>query len=1303
MASQVDERGPIRHFRFRLTRRRLAVFALALALLALASPVADAQLPGTTGGPDDERREGIHDSNFAVRVTCGHFDAPMHKALNCPFPVSSYRILTEFGFHEFFEQARVGVVGVAWAFYKGGVEIAHGLMWTALTMPWLTWFIEVADRISIKLYQLLGDPGDQTSWWWALFLVVMIVAAWKMIGPRLALKGEAAVAEGAKGLLSGVKFLAWAILWFSLLFAAARWHGPNPFSGAPAGTCDNHHVVRVKGCVSGFTRMTLLPVNLIMELASSLDSLGSQVYRTILVDEGTAAPSGFSSTTAAGELAGMWEPYVTGKHLTTEVSEMLQGGFGLGSELEFILDRFGCPTTPGQLADAENTTWRCIRDVEGEDARFACNWSGPPEGRHECRLKARGELVSQMSIFPGCAYEGANLWNCRNIRPSHSWIECQQVLAATGGPPNPEWHCRVKQGRLTEYAAIKQDIADALARLTSRSIDEARVPTLGELIPCPSPGSGTFVRVSAVNTSARVGQMSYLACRILQPWKKYLLHNMWETLHFGEAANPLAANLIDLNQEGAAEADVYPEAGLNNGESIALLLWATTPGSGADVNTELLHNLQFKEDIVTPLSEGQHSLGVIVFGGAAVTGGILAALAMLGLMIYASMHILVSIALAPLVLALAPFPQMRRPTIRFALSLMRSSILVAGMVTFVYVMAIFQEIMADIAKETPAAVAGLLLVFAQLALLWVPFKLFAWSKHANRRIKARLQQEDAWKQLREGGVRKFGAGIVQEVRAAGQDTFGSKKSATLDGQAKRKGADGKQGPSVSTKTGGAMGDSKTDVRGAKKVFSTMAGEVLSGEDAPFAEGKDPTEPQEVKDTGATPFAEGKDRAEPEPQEVKDTGATPFAEGKDPTEPQEVKDTGATPFAEGKDPTEPQEVKDTGATPFAEGKDRAEPEPQEVKDTGATPFAEGKDRAEPEPQEVKDTGAAPFAKGKDRAEPEPQEVKDTGAAPFAKGKDRAEPEPQDRRTSEEQDALRGAAQFERATVGERAKEVTGQAAAAARRALGKGLARTEIGRSFKEQRDKAMQFAEGTLGDVRDEGITALHKKSASDQKAADYIKSDKVDAQALRGYLSGHHRDTEAEGERNATLNQQKEELGKGHKARQGEYKAGVRRLGERETNLEQRKEERKERRESGYYAEYPEQQAPDLQAMDADSRQREEDKPQRAALEDAMKLAEDQHKEDTERIEEKQKQKIWVKGEAWSESVRGLAARRTLLTPPSQLGKKVLNDLLSNPSVRNRLLGEARRMPKDQKAAAQKLGWARLLQPPPERPPEKA
>ena len=307
----------------------------------------------------------------------------------------------------------------------------------------------------------------------------------------------------------------------------------------------------------------------------------------------------------------------------------------------------------------------------------------------------------------------------------------------------------------------------------------------------------------------RVSDRQLLACRVLQPWKKQMLHAMWETVQLGYSPNPLGRELANPYQEGEPGPDAYPALRLTNGESISLLLWASTRGGGGKVNTDLLHNLQFEEVVVEPLERGHYNTGAIIGGSFAMIAALVAALMMLFLMLYASFHMLIVIALFPLTMAFFPIPKLRNLAIRSTLSMVRSAILVGGMLAFVYSMGILQEIIFDISKEVPAVLASLFLVGGQLMLLFFPFKLFSWSKKTNTKLKARLQNESTWKQLRGGGVaglKQFGKDVGQDMRTAGRETFGSGKSLTADqgGQLPAKSAAGGGATSVSAKAGSAV-------------------------------------------------------------------------------------------------------------------------------------------------------------------------------------------------------------------------------------------------------------------------------------------------------------------------------------------------------------------------------------------------------------------------------------------------------------------------------------------------------------------
>ena len=611
-------------------RRRLRGWVMLVVLLVVAAPAAALADAGS------ERGFGLKDPDFHIQLDClDEQEDIAWRALNCPFPRTSYKLLSDANINEWGEALATAAGGLIWGLYTALAGLVFAVLWNALTMPWVNWFVLVADRLSTAVVRLVLE------FWWAAILAVGVVAALRFL--NLSDRGGQ---QPGRNLAKGFKFLLGAVLWLGLFTAAANWHGANPFEpDATADECAEHHLNPDprEGCVNGLTRAALLPIVTMLRIAAGFDHWAGEAVDYV---------TGNDTSTAYGE-AGVWAPYIWGP--STDAAGELEEAFEL-------------------MTDSD---------------------------RNMRRLQPAG-------FQPGSYTTGADGGAAGGLSP----------CLTDSDPP--------------------QD----------------------------TPGGGTPAGVSLVD---RASLMEPLACRVLQPWKKYLLHNVWETFHWGQAFNPDLGDLVTVGQDGH-EPDTYPDGlDLSNGQTVALLLWGSSNPNGR-ADSELMHNLQIDGQLVAPSDNGQHFTGDVLLNMLAVGPGLIAGLMLLGLMMYASFHILIVIGLIPAVWVAAPVPAVRRMTVRMGLSLLRSGILVAGTLLFVNIMLIYQDVLFSVAEVLPGVLAALVAVAGQVFLLVVPFKLFTVSKRANRRFKARL--EDA-KFTSLQGLKTLGKGLGQDVRVAGREAFGA--------------------------------------------------------------------------------------------------------------------------------------------------------------------------------------------------------------------------------------------------------------------------------------------------------------------------------------------------------------------------------------------------------------------------------------------------------------------------------------------------------------------------------------------------
>ena len=739
MAPGMATRRPDRTFRFRFlsdaVSRKWVLYALAAMIVATLFAPAITALAGSA----DEREIGLADPDFVVLLECNDSRSIQWRALNCPFPLGSYDVLTKSGFWQVLENVGTGTTSLVWGIYKGLLALNFWLIWTALTMPWLEWFAQTADQVGITLYNtLFVSFGDETfggvttsvTWWAVLIMAFIIVAAWKIISAK--------PGDPGKGITGAVKYLGGVVIWLAVVAFLATWSGPNPFGASQPTNCAQYNKINTAGdrdyptdCVSGFTRAVLLPVSILMEIVGTLDNWGTGAMNAV------SALSDSNPIVQGERGAGVWEPYIVG--------EALWG------------------------TEDQNKNHKAIGGASG------MFYSPGPNNRFRSEHFDKGLAIHRCALFPDPG--GALIYECP--------VEVLSLLYPDTTPP-----CFKKMGGGNWTVHVGWICAWDVLQTDGFDWDE---PPWSSVVPCWVENDETFLTAeeekvmreyhelhkndpnyvindALVPGKLRTPRLQYLACRMLQPWKKRMLHDMWEALHWGETADPSLGLLIDYD----SSISNYPSTKLSSGQSIALLLWGMSPGSGSDVNTEMLENLQFKQPIVDRISAGNHYVGAIGIGGVALLFGFVAAIGLLLLMIYASGHILVMVMLTPLITIVAPFPKFRKLSIQWVLSLVRSTTLVAGTLLFVFGMALVQDILSTVADQMPGLIAVFVVIVPQMVLfLWFPFKLFSMSKQAKVKLKARLESEDVWKKLRtKDGLKALGKGVGDDLRSAGKETFG---------------------------------------------------------------------------------------------------------------------------------------------------------------------------------------------------------------------------------------------------------------------------------------------------------------------------------------------------------------------------------------------------------------------------------------------------------------------------------------------------------------------------------------------------
>ena len=310
----MDERKPTRVFGIRISPRALGALLAGTVLLSTLNLA-----PMALADPKGQREEGIADDDFRPLIVCDESQDPEWRALNCPFQVNSYRLYADYEDLSFLENGRVTIAEIPWHYYRSSVVMVFSIMWTALTMPWMDWFVKTADNISLAFLSLLrgldfrdalgvppppptatevaaatagvGIPAAAAAkvhprvgvegWWLAILAVVLFIGAWKMVRP-LKIEKKGAAPDPGSDITAGLKFIAGGILGLALFLVAANWHGQNPFSNIRVSTlfCAGHldPIERKDGCVSGLTRVALLPVTVIMEVAATVDVWTSSIY-----------------------------------------------------------------------------------------------------------------------------------------------------------------------------------------------------------------------------------------------------------------------------------------------------------------------------------------------------------------------------------------------------------------------------------------------------------------------------------------------------------------------------------------------------------------------------------------------------------------------------------------------------------------------------------------------------------------------------------------------------------------------------------------------------------------------------------------------------------------------------------------------------------------------------------------------------------------------------------------------------------------------------------------------------------------
>ena len=826
----MDERKPARIIGIRINPRALSA-ALAGAVLLATLNLA----PMALASAQSERGKGITDDDFKPLILCDETQDPAWRALNCPFPLNSYRLHADYEDLSFLENGRVTIAEIPWNYYRASVETVFSIMWTALTMPWMNWFVGTADNISLAFlsmlrgldfrealgvlptpvttvavtgvgYGITAGGSQQTSgtgpprvgiegWWLVILATILFIGAWKIVRPfRIERKG--ATPDPGSDLVAGLKFIAGGCLWLVIFLVVVNWHGPSPFGPrVTAAECADHlnPDKRKDGCVSGLTRAALLPMTGMMKLAAGLNAGASEIYDFVQDEGAKSAPLRLMAIRGEegllkemGADPGVWAPYIASEHLWSDdvmgiVNAIAPANPNAFNPLDRIKSFFDCSYT---LITGD---WRCEHDIS----------SGRQKGGSIFAGAGAGESFGESTLFTADSLS--------------DHFRCRFAPGVYKSSTAADFDCNI-----TKLPLLVQTQVAELTALAEPKVMVTRLTPCLEPVGDSIPDQNQIVQfvitdavaaARALQSPARKGSpQELLACRVLQPWKKQMLHAMWETVQLGYSPNPLGAELINRYQRGSPDDSAYPARPLTNGESIAMLLWASTAGGGGKVNTDLLHNLQFEEAVVTPLERGHYNTGAIIGGGLTIIAAYISALIMLFLMLYATFHMLIVIGLFPLTAAFFPIPKLRNVAIRSLLSLVRSTILVGGMLVFVFAMGILQEIIFDITEEVPAVLSALFLAGGQLMLLYFPFKLFSWSKKTNTKIKARLQNDATWKQLRGGGVaglKQFGKDVGQDMRAAGRETLGSNRSLTADqgGKLPAKSAAGGGATSVSAKPG----------------------------------------------------------------------------------------------------------------------------------------------------------------------------------------------------------------------------------------------------------------------------------------------------------------------------------------------------------------------------------------------------------------------------------------------------------------------------------------------------------------------
>ena len=1260
-----------------------------------------------------ERGKGIADSDFLPLITCNRHKTDMRwRALNCPFPVSSYRLLSQSGVHEVLEKSNVAVTSSMWSLYKAQVESTFDLMWVAVTMPWMEWFIDISDIVSSAVLRTLngGKPTPElvgNTWWTALLAVIVLVAAWKTINPRRVFRERGNYDPGS-GLKDALMFLLWAAIWISLLFFFATWHGPNPYdptNHVAEQKCEDHLTAPVDGCVNGFTRLALKPVSLIMEFASSFD-----VFGRVLDDAFTPVELGPAATdTQRDDLkAGVWAPYVRenirqGDEVLAalinkdEKKGAVSGGeiYGIEPFAVELTKEHGC-TTSQNLSDASLEEWTlhcqkdlseehpdlfvCERNLVGTAVSAVTGWMefiahamGMPLYPHvgnpfDCSGTTEGQVGSANYAMPDCVPMGNSEWDCAwdvSELDNDFDVDCDPYEVSTGNAQTNvarRWACVVAE---EDQAAMEQDTRDRNQAAVSRrrqvvqEIEDVGAVEVEHVIPCPSKeelqASGRYqdagVRIRADVRERRAAQenqvlqIHVLACRMLQPWKKQLLHDPWETLHFGEPVEPDLTSIVKGDQVGRPNNDRYPDALLTNGESVALLLWATTPGSGSKVDTDLLHNLQVDQALVDPLTEGQHSQGAIVAAGIALFFASLAALGMLAMMMYASLHMLIVIGLLPAALALAPFPKLRRVTIRTVLSFIRSTLLVSGLMLMLYLMSASTHLLSSLVRDIPGVLAAFFLVFGHGAVLYFgPWKLFRWSQETNRRIKAKLDNPATWKGLRSAeGWKNFGKDIGKEAKAAGMSTFKSGRAAQIRGTdktqqgTKGKGADKKQTTSVSGKTSGMA---KRFADAGKTIASTRTAEGAAATVAKPPE-KPPGKPAEPV---------GKAPEKPPGKPAEPVGKAPEKPPGKPAEP---------------DAKAPEKPPGKPAEPAAKPASEPEEPPTVTEESDGAP-AEQPPLSEPVPSET----------------PSVQAVDD-----------------EETETSAAQDALTGLGSPDKEQ--KRFGKAVGRGARTAGRIAGERLRQTETGKKIAklgETKHAAADALRGAMDVYQEEGFEGIvdvarggpRRLDERNQQALKNVEGRKANPSSLVGYLTNKQRDEHAENQRSASIGNQLAALDKAHKET---LKPFAKEEKERAARQRQRDERSKYRQEIAKLG---------IEGLDEKARLKTESRSDRRELgrDERAAAAADQQKQilvgeyqkEKKRLEKAKAQEIWVESNrSWARGVRTAAAKKLLRIDPDKIDSSVLRQVTGDPQAMKRLRDYVGRLNEQQRQQVDPK-WAKHL-----------